>query len=212
MHKDLLQKARTLVPKVASEGTHKLVSSIDPASLDATSRDLDTDPSANASSPSVAGDPVVDTAALDNSEALERGSPTRLVAIEMAGRLMDPADMIGLNSACGETLRRVTQEEGYVDASIQVSGVHAAYQPVPTHGSSQRIAQRVGGPPVVNGRTTESAAKPRFVRICYEKTLKGGCDKEGCRRCRDEQAIKAFVKARPERRVDSPRHPSKLRG
>ena len=49
-------------------------------------------------------------------------------------------------------------------------------QPIPTHGSSHRVAQRVGGPPVVNGRTTDGAAKPRFVRICYEKIFHGKCE------------------------------------
>ena len=67
------------MPKVTSEGIHKLVSSIDPVSLDATNHDLDSNPSAT--SQPVAEDPDVDTIALDNSEALEYGNPTRLVAI-----------------------------------------------------------------------------------------------------------------------------------
>ena len=208
MHKELLQRVRTLVPKVTAV---KSVSSIDPVSLDATNLALE-NPSAKDSSPSVTEDPEVDTVTLDNVEAMEYGHPSHLVAIEMAGYVMDPTDMVGSHNPYAETLRRIMQEEGYVDASIQVSGVHAAYQPVPTHGSSQRIAQRVGGPPVVNGRTTESAAKPRFVRICYEKMFKGSCDKKDCQYCHDEQVIKAFVKAHPERYVDSPYHPSKLRG
>ena len=74
MHKDLLQKARTLVNKVTSEGIHKLVTSIDPESLDATNHDLDSNPSAT--SQPVAEDPDVDTIVLDNSEALEYGNPT----------------------------------------------------------------------------------------------------------------------------------------
>ena len=208
MHKELLQRVRTLAPKVTAV---KSVSSIDPVSLDATSPALE-NPSVKDPSPSVAEDSDVDTIALDNVEAMEYGRPSHLIAIEMAGYVMDPTDMVGPNNAYAETLRYIMQEEGYVDASIQVSGVHAAYQPVPTHGSSQRIAQRVGGPPVVNGRTTESAAKPRFVRICYEKMFKGSCDKKDCQYCHDEQVIKAFVKAHPERYVDSPYHPSKLRG
>jgi len=160
----------------------------------------------------VAEEQQIDAIILDNSEALEHGSPTRLVAIEMAGYLMDPTDMVGPNNAYGETLGWVIQEEGHIDASIQASGVHAAYQPVPTHGSSHRIAQRIGGPSVSNGRTSDNLAKPRFVRICYEKTLQGACNKRDCQYCRDEQVIKAFVKAHPERRKDSPYRPSKQRG
>ena len=208
MHKELLQRTRTLVPKITTERTRS-ISSIDPASLDATNHDLDSNPPA---APQPAEDSDVDTVALDNADALEYGNPTHLVAIEMAGYLMDPTDMVGPDNPYAETLRCVIQEEGYSDASIQASGVHAAYQPVPTHGSSQRIAQRIGGPPVVDGRTTGSAAKPRFVRICYEMMFKGSCNKRECRYCHDEQVIKAFVKAHPERYVDSPYHPSKLRG
>ena len=196
------------MPKITTERTRS-ISSIDPASLDATNQDLDSNPSA-ASQP--AEDSDVDTIVLDNADALEYGNPTHLVAIEMAGYLMDPTDMVGPDNPYAETLRCVIQEEGYSDASIQASGVHAAYQPVPTHGSSQRIAQRVGGPPVVDGRTTGSAAKPRFVRICYEKMFKGRRDKRDCKHRRDEQVVKAFVKAHPERRADSPYHPSRLRG
>ena len=123
------------------------------------------------------------------------------MGIEVAQYVMDPTDMVGADNAYGETLSQIIKDEGFVDASIS-----AAYQPVPTHGSSHRVAQRLTGPPMVNGRTTEATAKPRFVRICYEKMFKGRCDKRDCKYCHDEQVIKAFVKAHPERYADSPYH------
>ena len=37
---------------------------------------------------------------LDNGEAMEHGSPECLLAIEMAGYLMDPTDMVGAHNVC----------------------------------------------------------------------------------------------------------------
>ena len=125
------------------------------------------------------------------------------------------------NDAEGISLEdRVAQvEEGMNDTRKDMSDVKSmlatlinAYQPIPTHGSSHRVAQRIGGPPIINGRTTASAAKPRFVRICYEKMFQGRCEKQDCRYCHDEDVIKAFIKAHPDRHIDSPYHPSKQRG
>jgi len=55
MHKDLLQKARTLVPKIATERINKVISSIDSVSLDASIDNLETTASLQ-----VAEDQVVD--------------------------------------------------------------------------------------------------------------------------------------------------------
>ena len=61
---------------------------------------MDSNPSG---APPPAEDYDVDTIALDNADALEYGSPTRLVAIEMAGYLMDPTDVVGPDNPYAET-------------------------------------------------------------------------------------------------------------
>ena len=208
IHKALLQRVRTLTPRVTQDKT-KIVNAIDAASIGANNDGLD-DPFQTPSLQSPieeSGDEEIDSICLDNEEALNYSAPKCLVGIEVAQYVMDPTDMVGADNAYGETLSQIIKDEGFVDASIS-----AAYQPVPTHGSSHRVAQRLTGPPMVNGRTTEATAKPRFVRICYEKMFKGRCDKRDCKYCHDEQVIKAFVKAHPERYADSPYHPSRLRG
>ena len=189
--------------------TAKIVNAIDAASIGANNYEMDA--SSQSSKPQSLlddqEDKDVDSICLDNEEALRYSAPKCLVGIEVAQYVMDPTDMVGVDDVYGETLSQIVKDEGFADASI-----NAAYQPVPTHGSSHRVAQRLKGPPMVNGRTTEATAKPRFVRICYEKMFKGRRDKQDCRYCHDEQVIKAFVKAHPERYADSPYHPSRLRG
>mgnify|MGYP004310342543 CR=1 FL=1 len=209
IHKDLLQRVRTFAPTITQERAAKIVNAIDAASIGANNCDVDApSPSSTSQSPiDEREDKEVDSICLDNEEALNYSAPKCLVGIEVAQYVMDPTDMVGVDNVYGETLSQIIKDEGFADASI-----NAAYQPVPTHGSSHRVAQRLTGPPMVNGRTTEATAKPRFVRICYEKMFKGRCDKQDCKYCHDEQVIKAFVKAHPERYADSPYHPSRLRG
>ena len=63
---------------------------------------MDSNPPA---APLPAEDSDVDTVVLDNADALEYDNPTHLVAIEMAGYLMDPTDMVGPDNPYAETLR-----------------------------------------------------------------------------------------------------------
>ena len=72
MHKDLLQRARTLVPRVTSDKASKIISSIDAASINANISDLE-NPQSLRIAPTEEHE--VDTIQLDNAETMSYSSP-----------------------------------------------------------------------------------------------------------------------------------------
>ena len=68
---------------------------------------------------------------------------------------------------------RIRERRSHLNAAVNEDNSNDSVSDAVDLEEANAVAQRIGGPPTINGKATTSAAKSRFVRIPYEKTLQG---------------------------------------
>ena len=159
IHKELLQRVRTLAPKATQERVTKMVNAIDTAPIGANNYEVDVSPR---------GQSLKVFSTTKKTRTWTRYALTTrrryvtprlsVVGIEVVQYVMDPTDMVGVDNVYGEMLSQIVKDEGFADASI-----NAAYQPVPTHGSSH---VQLGGRRGRQWSTAGLLRRPRSQGLC----------------------------------------------